>query len=92
METPIARIPDPKAKAASELPRAKRQPRKLLHFRMNVVEAAGIETCAAATRSLSFQVLTLPEAGVRVECKRSGCARPQSPGFSFVPYFSLISS
>ena len=33
-----------------------------------MVEAAGIETPAGATRAVSFQALTPSEAGVQMEC------------------------
>ncbi len=39
-----------------------------------LVEAAGIETCATATKTWPFQVLTLREAGVRLECSEAGGA------------------
>ena len=39
-----------------------------------MVEAAGIETCATATKTSPFQVLTLREAGVRLECSEAGGA------------------
>ena len=34
-----------------------------------MVEAAGIETCAASTESLWFQALSAPRRGVRPECR-----------------------
>ncbi len=41
---------------------------------LEMVEAAGIETCATATKTSPFQVLTLREAGVRLECSEAGGA------------------
>jgi hypothetical protein len=58
---------------------------------IKMVEAAGIETCAAATKTSFFQVLTLQKPGVRVECSAPRNALPHSC-FSSSPYFLLTSS
>ena len=47
------------------------RPENACSSRELVVEAAGIETCAAVSRTQSFQALTVQEAGVRLECNRS---------------------
>jgi hypothetical protein len=56
-----------------------------------MVEAAGIETCAAAYKTPSFQPVTLRKAGVRVECSGPCDALPYSC-FSSSPYSLLTLS
>jgi hypothetical protein len=55
------------------------------------MEAAGIETCAAAYKTPSPQLVTLRKGGVRVECSGPCDALPYSC-FSSSPYFLLTSS
>ena len=49
-----------------------------------MVEAAGIETCAASTESLWFQALSASRSGVRPEC-RAIRELPDGASFALLP-------
>ncbi len=70
---------------------AKNRACKWLIYWVEMVEAAGIETCAAVSKTSLFQVLRLQKPGVRVECSAPGDALPHSC-FSLRPYSLLTSS
>jgi hypothetical protein len=48
------------------------RPHGFLKTQERLVEAAGIETCAAAPKAHLLRIVTPTQPGVRLECKRSG--------------------